>query len=102
SAKANGLERTGEGLAGDPTGAATYCGPASEDLAYPHWSSPLPNLWKRIIRASAFAIFAQWGTTEAAVLSAYKTPTVGLGCRAGAYLLYGVLGTFSWLALLLS
>jgi hypothetical protein len=33
-------------------------------------------------------------------LTSYRTPTVGLGCNSGGYLLYGVLATWSWMLLL--
>jgi hypothetical protein len=33
---------------------------------------------------------------------AYLTPTVGLGCRSGGYLIYGVAATISWALLLCS
>jgi len=32
----------------------------------------------------------------------YLTPTVGLGCRSGGYLIYGCAATFSWLLFLIS
>ena len=33
-------------------------------------------------------------------LTSYRTPTVGLGCNSGGYLLYGILATWSWMLLL--
>jgi len=44
----------------------------------------------------------QWGTTGAAVLLAYNTPVVGLGCVSGAYLLYGLAATLVWILLVSS
>jgi hypothetical protein len=35
-------------------------------------------------------------------MMAYLTPTIGLGCRSGAYLLYGSVATFSWILLIVS
>ncbi|KAK3336166.1 hypothetical protein B0T19DRAFT_408717 [Cercophora scortea] len=49
------------------------------------------------VHATAVAAFLQWGTTGAAVLLAYKTPVVGLGCVSGTYLLYGVTASLVWL-----
>ncbi|KAF8621770.1 hypothetical protein AX15_007507 [Amanita polypyramis BW_CC] len=48
------------------------------------------------IRAAALAIFLQWGTTGAAVMAMYYTPTKGVGCRAGSHMLYGFLSTLVW------
>jgi hypothetical protein len=35
-------------------------------------------------------------------MMAYLAPTVGLGCRSGSYLIYGVLGTISFIFLIIS
>ncbi|KDQ64403.1 hypothetical protein JAAARDRAFT_166574 [Jaapia argillacea MUCL 33604] len=61
-----------------------------------------PGVYKRVIVASFFALSLQWGTTGAAILVPYLTPTVGLGCRSGAYLVYGTIATFIWAILLTS
>ena len=64
---------------------------------------PVPSgVWKRIFVASAFALGLQWATTGSAVITVVFTPTTGFGCRSGAYILYGVVSTVIWLALLLS
>ncbi|KAJ7608737.1 hypothetical protein FB45DRAFT_945812 [Roridomyces roridus] len=55
-----------------------------------------------ILGAALIALFLQWGTTGAAIYVAYQTPSVGLGCRSGSYLLYGIAATVSWLLLLLA
>lgn len=55
-----------------------------------------------LAQATLMAAFLQWGTTGAAVLLAYQTPVVGLGCVSGAYLLYGVAATLVWALLVLS
>ncbi|MCJ1479346.1 hypothetical protein MMC13_008031 [Lambiella insularis] len=54
------------------------------------------------ILAAFVGVVLQWGTTGAAILTAYNTPVVGLGCESGSYLLYGTLATFSWALLVLS
>ncbi|EEP77254.1 predicted protein [Uncinocarpus reesii 1704] len=69
---------------------------------YPRLASIPPEMWWRIILASLMALSVQWGTTGASVIIAILTPVKGLGCRSGSYALYGVLGTFSWLVLLVS
>ncbi|KAF7355978.1 Pleiotropic drug resistance ABC transporter protein [Mycena venus] len=52
--------------------------------------------------AALIALLLQWGTTGAAVFVAYLTPSIGIGCRSGSYLIYGVAATISWLILVLS
>ncbi|KDQ61195.1 hypothetical protein JAAARDRAFT_55887 [Jaapia argillacea MUCL 33604] len=61
-----------------------------------------PDVYKRVIVASFVALSLQWGTTGAAILVAYLTPTVGLGCRSGSYLIYGVASTVIWVISLTS
>ena len=61
-----------------------------------------PGMWKRIFIASVFALGLQWGTTISAVITVAFTPTSGIGCRSGTYILYGIISTMIWLALLLS
>ena len=64
---------------------------------------PVPSgMWGRIVTASVVALGLQWGTTISAGIVVIFTPTSGLGCRSGSYLLYGVVSTMVWLALLLS
>ncbi|CZR66431.1 uncharacterized protein PAC_16332 [Phialocephala subalpina] len=64
--------------------------------AYTPWRKTDPTVWYHILIAAGAAIFVQWGTTGPAIMMAYLTPTVGLGCRSGGYLLYGVGATISW------
>ncbi|GLB41079.1 hypothetical protein LshimejAT787_0902940 [Lyophyllum shimeji] len=61
-----------------------------------------PNVLSRVIVASAIALGLQWGTTGAATIVAWFTPTTGLGCRSGAYILYGAVSTVVWMLLVLS
>lgn len=90
-------------LEGDIRGTAQYCGlGTSPILAYPGWSAMPAEVYRRIFAASLWALFLQWGTTGASILIAYLTPTIGLGCRSGSYLLYGVIGTIVWVCLLTS
>jgi len=64
---------------------------------------PVPSgVWGRIFIASVFALGLQWGITGSAVITMVFTPTTGLGCRSGAYILYGMVSTMIWLGLLLS
>jgi len=44
----------------------------------------------------------QWGTAGAAIAAAWFTPTQGLGCRSGSYLVYAALSTVVWMLLLAS
>lgn len=94
--------RPEENLAGDSYTTAHYCGldlTHGQILAYPEWGEITANVWKRVVIASFVAIFVQWGTTGPAVVIAYYTPTKGVGCRTGGYLLYGGLATLVWLLL---
>ncbi|KAF9522301.1 hypothetical protein CPB83DRAFT_864690 [Crepidotus variabilis] len=58
--------------------------------------------WRRIVVSGCVALFLQWGTTGAAVVVVWYTPTTGLGCRSAAYLLYGIISTLVWMAMLIS
>ncbi|KAK5117926.1 hypothetical protein LTR85_008700 [Meristemomyces frigidus] len=90
-------------LEGDIKGTARYCGLYPAPIhAYPRWSAMPSEVYRRILSASLWALFVQWGTTGASIMIAYLTPTVGLGCRSGSYLLYGIGGTLVWFCLLLS
>lgn len=65
-----------------------------------NWGSP--GALKRIAMASLLALGLQWGTTLSSVMVVLYTPTKGLGCRSGAYILYGTLSTVIWMMLLAS
>jgi len=60
------------------------------------------NTITRFLIASALSNFLQWGTIGSAVIFAWFTPTQGLGCRSGAYLLYGIVATTVWFIMVLS
>ena len=78
-----------------------YCGLTVQGNEEP--VQPLPSgVWKRIFVASAFALGLQWATTGSAAITVISTPTTGLGCRSGSYILYGLISTMIWSALLLS
>ncbi|KAJ6576151.1 hypothetical protein DFH09DRAFT_1031678 [Mycena vulgaris] len=84
--------------------AAERCGlkPREDLVAFTAWSK-LPTLAIRNMgKAALVALFLQWDTTGAAVFVAYYTPAVGIGCRSGSYLIYGVAATLSWLLLIVS
>jgi hypothetical protein len=78
-----------------------YCG-------FDGWEDDEPNppmpsgVWIRIFVASLFALGLQWSTTASAAITVIFTPTTGLGCRSGTYILYGMISTTIWLTLLLS
>jgi len=61
-----------------------------------------PGAWGKIFVASVFALVLQWGTTGSAIMIAVFTPTTGLGCRSGSYIIYGAVSTVVWLTLVLS
>ncbi|KAJ7856660.1 hypothetical protein B0H14DRAFT_710056 [Mycena olivaceomarginata] len=64
-----------------------------------HWG---PGVFSRFFVSSLLALGLTWATTGAAVIVVWFTPTRGLGCRSGAYLLYGVLSTLVWMLLVTS
>ncbi|KAG5734151.1 hypothetical protein E4T56_gene1216 [Termitomyces sp. T112] len=79
-----------------------YCLPLGEQALPTRRSMWGPNVFSRIAIASLIALSLQWGTTGAAVVVVWFTPTTGLGCRSGAYLLYGIVSTVVWMLLLVS
>ncbi|KAF8879118.1 hypothetical protein BD779DRAFT_1676514 [Infundibulicybe gibba] len=82
---------------GDMEQVISYCNPKLESRS--RWGR---GVWSRCLTASVVAFFLQWGTTGAAVIVSWLTPTRGLGCRSGAYLIYGIGSTLVWAMLLLS
>ncbi|KAJ7736485.1 hypothetical protein B0H16DRAFT_1206045, partial [Mycena metata] len=84
--------------------AATCCHwRESEDLsAFTAWSALPGVVIKNMWMAAIAAVFLQWGTTGAAVFVAYWTPSIGIGCRSGSYLIYGIAATLSWILLVFS
>jgi len=70
--------------AGNRTGTLTqvdaYCLPRGEPEATPrnHWPQ---DIWSRFFIACAFTLLLQWGTTGAAILVAWFTPTWGKESR---------------------
>jgi hypothetical protein len=68
----------------------TYC---TLSRVEPQWR---PKFARRVITASVIALLLQWATTTGAVIVVWFTPTTGLGCRSGAYLLYGIISTLVW------
>jgi hypothetical protein len=82
-----------QNLEGDREETAKYCGLEQETLpAFASWTDmwaevDTPVFW-RMFWSAFVAIIVQWGTTGAAIVIAYQTPVMGLGCRSGAYVLY--------------
>ncbi|KAK7062651.1 hypothetical protein VNI00_000139 [Paramarasmius palmivorus] len=60
------------------------------------------GVWSRVALASLMALGLQWGTAGAAILVVVQTPTTGLGCRSGAYLVYAGVSSLVWMMLVLS
>ncbi|KAH0537684.1 hypothetical protein FGG08_005549 [Glutinoglossum americanum] len=82
---------------------ARFCGLAhGTRRAYYEWADMPAIVWRHMFYAAAVAIILQWGITGASLMIAYLTPTVGLGCRSGTYLIYGSVATLSWFLLILS
>ncbi|KAJ7773431.1 hypothetical protein B0H16DRAFT_1660464 [Mycena metata] len=61
-----------------------------------------PGVVSRFLLAALLALSLTWGTTGAAVLVAFFTPTKGIACRSGSYLIYGVNSTLVWMLLVAS
>ena len=89
-------------IRGDETATARYSGLLGSPVAYPPWSPARTDIWWTMCGAAIAAICVQWGTSGSSILIAYLTLTIGVGCRSASYLVYGVLGTFSWACLILS
>ncbi|KAK7046249.1 hypothetical protein R3P38DRAFT_3420853 [Favolaschia claudopus] len=97
--------RRGHAIPTTETEAAELCGfyPTRQDLAaYIPWSDIPHFVLKRMIFATVIALVLQWGSTGAAIYIAYNTEMVGIGCRSGSYLVYGIAATLSWLLLVAS
>ncbi|KIM49887.1 hypothetical protein M413DRAFT_15651 [Hebeloma cylindrosporum] len=60
------------------------------------------SAFSRMFIASTLALLLQWGTTGAAIIIIWFTPTIGLGCRSASYIAYGLLSTLVWMMLLTS
>ncbi|KAJ7248228.1 hypothetical protein B0H12DRAFT_1123689 [Mycena haematopus] len=56
----------------------------------------------RFLLAAVAALCLTWGTTGAAIIVAFFTPTKGLACRSGSYLIYGINSTLVWILLVTS
>ncbi|KAJ7139138.1 hypothetical protein C8R44DRAFT_847287 [Mycena epipterygia] len=92
---------------GDPLDPSNRSGDASAVAQYiePADPQPLncwaPEVWNRIIYSGIIACAVQWSGTGSAVLAAYMTPTVGLGCHSASFVLHGVLSNISFFIILL-
>ncbi|KAF8835809.1 hypothetical protein BDN67DRAFT_974877 [Paxillus ammoniavirescens] len=77
-----------------------YCRPKSNtNVDGIRWA---PGVFERMLVASVVTLALQWGTTGAAVLTVWFTPTTELGCRSLAYLIYGASSTVAWFLLVSS
>ena len=86
---------------GTITQVQAYCGFSAYGNEEP--TRPVPSgMWKRIFMASLFALVLQWSTTGSAAIVVLFTPTTGLGCRSGSYVVYGGISTMILVAMLLS
>ena len=90
-------------LSGDASETEAYCGLDRHEIyAYPEWSEIPGHIWSGVVLSALVSLFLQLGTTGAAIVIAYLTPTKGLGCRSAGYLLYGSNATISWILLAVS
>ncbi|KAJ7916204.1 hypothetical protein B0H13DRAFT_1609607 [Mycena leptocephala] len=65
----------------------------------PRWG---PAVVSRFLLASLVALGLTWGTVGAAIVGSYFVPAKGIGCRAGSYIIYGVVSTLVWILLVAS
>ncbi|KAI1172180.1 hypothetical protein F4777DRAFT_524993 [Nemania sp. FL0916] len=104
-----------QNLKGSVLSIARYCGLAHEIQSpngpalepkqikeHPDWNELDSAFYQRIVVAVIQGLFLQWGIIGAAIIIAYLTEVTGLGCRSGAYILYGVVGTLVFFLLFLS
>ncbi|KAJ7861928.1 hypothetical protein B0H13DRAFT_2204331 [Mycena leptocephala] len=73
-----------------------------EGQPHPQSKCWAPGVWWRVVYSSVVACAVQWSCTGSAVLAAWMTPTVGLGCHSASFLLYGGLSTISFALILAS
>ncbi|KAI9573149.1 hypothetical protein HD554DRAFT_1150501 [Boletus coccyginus] len=78
-----------------------YCRPDNHEYSGVNVLWPRGVLFNMVV-ASLMSLLLQWGTTVAAILTAWFTPTIGLGCRSLAYVIYGLVSTTVWILLVLS
>ncbi|KAJ7819396.1 hypothetical protein B0H14DRAFT_1357387 [Mycena olivaceomarginata] len=83
---------------GTPGQLGAYCS-APTYVRRSHWGR---EVFSRFFIASVAALALQWSTSGASILIVYFTPTVGLGCRSGAYILYAAVATLIWAMLVVS
>jgi len=76
-----------------------YCRPLRAREIRSRWG---PNVFSRMAIASSLAMALQWGTAGSAIVVAWFTPTIGLGCRSASYIVYAVLSTIVWILLVSS
>ncbi|KAJ7100436.1 hypothetical protein C8R44DRAFT_834778 [Mycena epipterygia] len=71
--------------------------PAAGDTNY-----RIPDVRRRSLIASLMALSLTWGTGASAMLLDWSTPTKGLACRSGSYLIYAVVSSLVWAMLMVS
>ncbi|KAJ6495056.1 hypothetical protein C8R45DRAFT_899846 [Mycena sanguinolenta] len=82
---------------GKASDVAMYIQPDSQP---PHLRRWAPGVWRRVVYSSVIASTVQLSCTGSAVLAAWMTPTVGLGCHSASFILYGGLSTISFTMIL--
>ncbi|KAJ7924271.1 hypothetical protein B0H13DRAFT_1864141 [Mycena leptocephala] len=71
-----------------------------EDVFKDRWISS--GIVCRMFVSAIFALLLTWGTISAAILLEWLTPTIGLSCRSGSYLMYASVSTIVWVLLVIS
>ncbi|KAH7924102.1 hypothetical protein BV22DRAFT_533250 [Leucogyrophana mollusca] len=83
---------------GSPDDVKDYCKQPPYAI-HSRWAS---GIFFRMFFASLLPLALQWGTTGAAVLVLWFTPTTRLGCRSLSYIVYGAMSTAVWMLLVTS
>ena len=79
-----------------------YCSPPEMNRVASRRSRQGPRVFSKMAVASFMALMLQWCTAGAAIIIVFYTPTTGLGCRSGAFVLYAVGSTVVWFLMVLS
>ncbi|KAF7970421.1 hypothetical protein HWV62_24161 [Athelia sp. TMB] len=94
--------RNGEILPQNREGSVEQVEAYCSSTEYVHRSRWGPHVLSRSIVAGLLSLALQWGTTGAAIIVVYFTPTTGMGCRSGAYLIYAIVSTLVWMMMVTS
>ncbi|KAJ6474232.1 hypothetical protein C8R45DRAFT_1160437 [Mycena sanguinolenta] len=96
----DGVEIKAENRRGSTENVSSYIG--GEDSHRFNFHGILSGVIFRMLASSIFALLLTWGTVSAAMIIEYLTPTIGLSCRSGSYLMYASASTVAWILFFIS